>query len=151
MYKVNCIAISLKNQKTAKYGELVESKQLDGNAEDMAKQGFIIKATKEDIEAFKKSQKPATKKSGSGNDDLDLTKPVSQMKTAELEAKAKEVDVDISKAANNNERAAIIQKKLDANERQTLEGHANELKVEFDENTSNDDLKKAIEEAKSKE
>lgn len=61
-FKVNVIQILLKNNKTANYGELVDEEQLTSKAETLVKDGFVIKPTKAELDAFNKSQKQEEKK-----------------------------------------------------------------------------------------
>ena len=41
-FKVNVISLSLTKNKIAKFGETVEDNQLNGNAEQLVKEGFIL-------------------------------------------------------------------------------------------------------------
>lgn len=41
-FKVNVISLSLTKNKIAKFGETVEDNQLNGNAEQLVKDGFIL-------------------------------------------------------------------------------------------------------------
>jgi len=41
-YKVVTIAVQLKNQHIAKYGEVVSEEQLSGNSIDLVKGGFVV-------------------------------------------------------------------------------------------------------------
>ena len=56
-FKVNVIQILLKNNKTAKYGELVEEEQLNSKADALVKEGYIVKPTKAELDAFAKANK----------------------------------------------------------------------------------------------
>ena len=56
-FKVNIIQILLKNNKTAKYGELVEEEQLNSKADALVKEGYIVKPTKAELDAFAKANK----------------------------------------------------------------------------------------------
>ena len=56
-FKVNVIQILLKNNKTAKYGELVEEEQLNSKADALVKEGYIVKPTKAELDAFEKAHK----------------------------------------------------------------------------------------------
>ena len=56
-FKVNVIQILLKNNKTAKYGELVEEEQLNSKADALVKEGYIVKPTKAELDAFAKAHK----------------------------------------------------------------------------------------------
>ena len=56
-FKVNVIQILLKNNKTAKYGDLVEEEQLNSKAETLVKEGYIVKPTKAELDAFAKANK----------------------------------------------------------------------------------------------
>ena len=56
-FKVNVIQILLKNNKTAKYGELVEEEQLNSKADALVKEGYIVKPTKAELDAFAKVNK----------------------------------------------------------------------------------------------
>ena len=53
-FKIAVIEVLLKNNKTAKYGELVEDSQFNTDTEKLLEDGFITKPTKGDIEAAKK-------------------------------------------------------------------------------------------------
>ena len=56
-FKVNVIQILLKNNKTAKYGDLVEEEQLNSKADALVKEGYIVKPTKAELDAFAKANK----------------------------------------------------------------------------------------------
>ena len=56
-FKVNVIQILLKNNKTAKYGELVEEEQLNSKSDTLLKEGYIVKPTKAELDAFAKENK----------------------------------------------------------------------------------------------
>ena len=60
-FKVNVIQILLKNNKTAKYGDLVEEEQLNSKAETLVKEGYIVKPTKAELDAFAKANKTNSK------------------------------------------------------------------------------------------
>ena len=53
-YKIAVIEVLLKNNKTAKYGELVEDTQFNTDTDKLMEDGFITKPTKGEIEAAKK-------------------------------------------------------------------------------------------------
>lgn len=142
MFKIACLAHAIKGNRVAKFGDIVTEKDLNGNAKDLIAQGFIKEATKKEIEAAKK-----------GNSDTDSNnngreKKLSKMNTAELEARAKELGVDFSpEDTTNAKKATAIQAFIDAKDaREQLEAKAKELKVDFKEETSDEDLQKAIDE-----
>ena len=58
-FKVAVIEILLKNNKTAKYGQLVEETELNGKADDLVSKGFVTKATKSDLDSLKKEESKA--------------------------------------------------------------------------------------------
>ena len=53
-FKIAVIEVLLKNNKTAKYGELVEDTQFNTDTDKLLEDGFITKPTKSEIEAAKK-------------------------------------------------------------------------------------------------
>ena len=57
MYKINVIAHQLKGQKVADFGTIVSEKELNGNVKDLLEKGFIVAASKEEIEGFKQANK----------------------------------------------------------------------------------------------
>ena len=84
------------------------------------------KANKELAEAQKamKAAEDAEAEAAAIEDDLAVQlgekpkeKPLSKMNTAELEARAEDLGVDISGAKNNTERAALIQARLDGKDK----------------------------------
>jgi len=105
MYKVNVIAHALKGNRVAYHGDVVSEKDLNGNAADLLKQRFIVKASEKEIKA---AQKPADEADKGGE------KVLSQMKKDQLIAYAAELKLDISGATNNEARAKAIQDHLDA-------------------------------------
>ena len=53
-FTVNVISLSLTGNKIAKFGEIVEAIQLNGNAEQLVKEGFILPLeSKKDTEKSK--------------------------------------------------------------------------------------------------
>lgn len=136
MYKIACLAHAIKGNRVANFGDIVFEKDLNGNAKDLEAQGYIVKATEADLKNIKKEE-------------LNLDQPVSDMKKDELIAYAEKLGVELTdEESNNDKRAAKIQAYLDAEERKALETEATELKVEFTEETSTEDLKASIAEAK---
>lgn len=60
-YKIKVIAHSIKNNKIAKYGEVVDESQLTGPAYELVKQGFIEEVEElepSDLEVKAKEVKP---------------------------------------------------------------------------------------------
>lgn len=55
-YKVLVIAHQLKNQVIAKYGEIIDESQLNGNSADLVKAGFIAQIEFEETEIIDESQ-----------------------------------------------------------------------------------------------
>ena len=55
-YKILVIAHQLKNQVIAKYGEVVDESQLNGNSADLINAGFIEQIEIEEIEVVDESQ-----------------------------------------------------------------------------------------------
>ena len=58
-FKVNVIELLLKNNKVAKYGELVSEDQLSSSADELKEKGFIATLTKSDLEKIAKDGKEA--------------------------------------------------------------------------------------------
>lgn len=58
-FKVNVIELLLKNNKVAKYGELVSEEQLSSSADKLKEKGFIATLTKSDLEKIAKDGKEA--------------------------------------------------------------------------------------------
>ena len=58
-FKVNVIELLLKNNKVAKYGELVSEEQLSSSADELKGKGFIATLTKSDLEKIAKDGKEA--------------------------------------------------------------------------------------------
>lgn len=58
-FKVNVIELLLKNNKVAKYGELVSEEQLSSSADELKEKGFIATLTKSDLEKIAKDGKEA--------------------------------------------------------------------------------------------
>ncbi|WP_197062606.1 hypothetical protein [Muricauda sp. MAR_2010_75] len=56
MYKINVIAHMLKGDKIAKAGELVSEEQLAGNVKTLLNEGYIVQASKKEVEEWKKSK-----------------------------------------------------------------------------------------------
>lgn len=137
MYKISVIAHQLKGQKVAEYGTIVSEKELNGNAKDLLKKGFIVEATQEEIEGFKKASK---------QDDAPADpKAIDDMKKDELEAKAKELGLDISAAKNNDERKSAIKAEIEAREKRAEAiKKAAELGIQVADDMSNDDIEAAI-------
>lgn len=148
MYKINVIAHMLKDQRVARFGELVHEKQLNGNGKDLEDKGYVKKATDAEIKAWKKKQSNSDDDAG----DIDLTKPISQMNKSELEAKAAELGVDLSKATNNTKRKEAIEEHLAAlekdkkakEEREKLLAAAKEKEIEGAEEMSNEEIQAAL-------
>ena len=137
MYKINVIAHQLKGQKVADFGTIVSESQLSGNAKDLLKKGFIVEATKEEIEGFKQASKQDDAPAG--------PKAIDDMKKDELEAKAKELGLDISAAKNNDERKASIKSEIESREKRAdAIKRAAELGIQVADDMSNDDIEVAI-------
>lgn len=58
-FKVNVIELLLKNNKVAKYGELVSEDQLSSPSDQLKEKGFIATLTKSDLEKIAKDEKEA--------------------------------------------------------------------------------------------
>lgn len=145
MYKVAVLGLSVKGNRVAKAHELVSEDQLAEKPKDLIAKGAIVKATDKEVKEWKTSRSGSEKEPGSKEDGLDLTKAPSDMKTAELEAKAKELKIDISKAKNNKERAKLVQAELDAlDERKNISKEAVDLGIVVSDDKSNEQIKEEI-------
>jgi hypothetical protein len=60
-YKINVIAVLLKNGGLAKHGELIDEEQLARDADQLVKGGYISRPSKEEIEDWKKLNEPDEK------------------------------------------------------------------------------------------
>lgn len=58
-FKVNVIELLLKNNKVAKYGELVSEDQLSSPSDQLKEKGFIATLTKSDLDKIAKEEKEA--------------------------------------------------------------------------------------------
>lgn len=56
-YKIAVIELLLKNNKTAKYGELVDEAEFNSPAADLKLRGYIATPTKKDLEAIAEAEK----------------------------------------------------------------------------------------------
>tara|TARA_R110002012_G_scaffold321727_1_gene551001 strand:- start:25581 stop:26015 length:435 start_codon:yes stop_codon:yes gene_type:complete len=137
MYKINVIAHQLKGQKVADFGTIVSEKELNGNVKDLLEKGFIVAASKEEIEGFKQANKQDDAPAG--------PKAIDDMKKDELEAKAKELGLDISNAKNNPERKDAIKAEIEAREKRAdAIKRAVDLGIQVADDMSNDDIEAAI-------
>ena len=57
MYKVIVLAHALKGNKVAKFGDKVSEEQLNGNAKDLVKAGYIEKLSKKELDKIKAAEK----------------------------------------------------------------------------------------------
>lgn len=77
-YSINVIAHQLKSQRVANFGEIVDEKELNGNAQELEKLGFIklVNDSVEEVEEVSFNLDTATKKElisfAKENFDLDL-------------------------------------------------------------------------------
>ena len=90
-FKIAVIEVLLKNNKIAKYGELVEDNQFNTDTDKLMEDGFITKPTKGEIEAAKKLSDERLK-------GKDSESPEAAKKRAETE-KAAEVKTEAAQAA----------------------------------------------------
>lgn len=84
-FKVNVIEMLLKNNKVAKYGDLVSEDQLSSKADDLKEKGFIVTLTKSDLDKIAKDEKDAASKA---------KETETAKKAAEDEAANKEAEVN---------------------------------------------------------
>lgn len=99
-YVVIVVEMSLKNNKTATGGSIIEEEQLASSAEDLVKKGYLRKATKSEIDALKKD----VDSSLTGN-----VKPYSKWNKEELHAELKTREIEFEEAAINSDLAKLLE------------------------------------------
>lgn len=89
-YKINVIAVLLKNGKIAKHGELIDEEQLARDADQLVKGGHISKPSKQEIEDWKKLNEPDEKNKAKAEEEALKKKAAEEArKKAEEEAEKK--------------------------------------------------------------
>lgn len=102
-YKVKCIAISLKGNKVARAGDLIDHTQLpvpenhsqmeaDGYLEHTAESKAYAKSVKKGL---KKAQEKSDKKQKERNEKLEVKQGITEMTIAELQDFAEENDIEL--------------------------------------------------------
>lgn len=106
-YKINVIAVLLKNGKIAKHGELIDEEQLARDADQLVKGGHISKPSKQEIEDWKKLNEPDEKNKAKAEEEASKKKAAEEArKKAEELANQGNGGASAAPAAPADEKAA---------------------------------------------
>lgn len=99
-YKINVIAVLLKNGKIAKHGELIDEEQLARDADQLVKGGHISKPSKQEIEDWKKLNEPDEKNKAKAEEEASKKKAAEEARKKAEELAKKEADELAKKEAD---------------------------------------------------
>ena len=99
-YKINVIAVLLKNGKLAKHGELIDEKQLARHADQLVEGDYISKPSKQEIEDWNKLNETDEKNKAKAEEEASKKKAAEEALKKTEELAKKEADELAKKEAD---------------------------------------------------
>lgn len=107
--KINVIELLLKNNKVAKFGEIVDESQLSSSADELKKKGYITGLSKSDLKDLDSNKKD--------DEDQGSETPYSDLTKAELSDELSSRKIEHDPKAKNDDLIRLLLEDDDKNEK----------------------------------